>query len=207
MKKRLLMICLAGVFVFSLSACGQQSAGEAQNAENAAEEQQEQDAENVQKPETQESAISENEKEKDTGGKEDASDQNEGESEDEESAVPQEGDDMVSFWGSTTIATGVSDSYASIQDAYVDGGMLVINGTYDITTDEGEVLDTSDAGEHSFPISGNASMGSMGGDGEPETMDTDEFNEVLQYDLQNNPGLGLIFCVENEKVVEIWITS
>lgn len=205
MKKRLLMICLAGVFVFSLSACGQQSAGEAQNAENAAEGQQEQEAENVQKPETQESVISENEKEKDTGEKEDASDQNEGGS--EESSAPEEGDDMVSFWGSTTIATGVSDSYASIQDAYVDGGMLVINGTYDITTDEGEVLDTSDAGEHSFPISGNASMGSMGGDGEPETMDTDEFNEVLQYDLQNNPGLGLIFCVENEKVVEIWITS
>ena len=206
MKKRILILCLAGVFIFSLSACGKSSgeevtgAGDAAAEQTAEEAQAKQDEEKSDQEEKQEEAQDED---KDADQKADQEKQVENDNSDEQG----DAEDMASFWGSTTIATSVSNSYASIQDAYLDGSTFVINGTYDITTDEGDVLDTSDVGEHQFTVSGNASLGSMGGDGEPETMDAEEFNEMLQYDLENNPGLGLVFYVENDKVLEIWITS
>ncbi len=203
MKKRILILCLAGVFVFSLSACGRQAAEETQSAGNAANEQKE-EVQTAQKPEAEQSSANE----KETEIKEDTEDKAETQKTDQEDTADEgEAEDMASFWGSTTIATAVSDSYASIQDAYIDGSTLVINGTYDITTDEGDVLDTSDAGEHRFTLSGSAKLGSMGGDGEPETMSVEEFDEILQYDMENNPGLGLVFYVENDQVLEVWITS
>ncbi|MBQ9022308.1 MAG: hypothetical protein IJ108_00120 [Eubacterium sp.] len=206
MKKRILILCLAGVFIFSLSACGKSAGEEVTGAGDAAAEQTAEEAQAKQdeeKPDQEEKQEEAQDEDKDADQKADQEKQDENDSSDEQG----DAEDMASFWGSTTIATSVSDSYASIQDAYLDGSTFVINGTYDITTDEGDVLDTSDAGEHQFTVSGNASLGSMGGDGEPETMGAEEFNEMLQYDLENNPGLGLVFYVENGKVLEIWITS
>lgn len=207
MKKRILILCLVGVFLFSLSACGKSAGEEAVSAGDAAKEQTAEEAQAKQDKEDQAEPKEDQQEEKEADQKNDQEQQEEKQEEKQESSDEGDAQDMASFWGSTTIAASVSDSYASIQDAYLDGSTFVINGTYDITTDEGDVLDTSDAGEHQFTLSGNASLGSMGGDGEPETMSPEEFNEVLQYDLENNPGLGLIFYVENDKVLEVWITS
>ena len=207
MKKRILILCLAGVFILSLSACGRSTGEDVTNAGDAAKEQ---TAEEVQEKQDEVSVTEQTEKQDESKveDQEEKTDQEDQEEQDEQDTADEgEAEDMASFWGSTTIATAVSDSYASIQDAYIDGSTLVINGTYDITTDEGDVLDTSDAGEHQFTLSGSAKLGSMGGDGEPETMSVEEFDEILQYDMENNPGLGLIFYVENDRVLEVWITS
>ncbi|MBQ7447699.1 MAG: hypothetical protein IJV59_07075 [Eubacterium sp.] len=204
MKKRILILCLAGVFILSLSACGRSTGEDVTNAGDAAKEQ---TAEEVQEKQDEVSVTEQTEKQ-DESKAEDQEEKEDQEKQDKQDTADEgEAEDMASFWGSTTIATAVSDSYASIQDAYIDGSTLVINGTYDITTDEGDVLDTSDAGEHRFTLSGSAKLGSMGGDGEPETMSVEEFDEILQYDMENNPGLGLIFYVENDRVLEVWITS
>lgn len=204
MKKRILILCLAGVFIFSLSACGRSTGEEVTDAGNAAKEQTAEEAQEKQ----DEVSVTEQEEKQDESKAEDQEEKEDQEKQDKQDTADEgEAEDMASFWGSTTIATAVSDSYASIQDAYIDGSTLVINGTYDITTDEGDVLDTSDAGEHRFTLSGSAKLGSMGGDGEPETMSVEEFDEILQYDMENNPGLGLVFYVENDQVLEVWITS
>lgn len=204
MKKRILILCLAGVFIFSLSACGRSTDEEVTDAGNAAKEQTAEVAQEKQ----DEVSVTEQEEKQDEPKAEDQEEKEDQEKQDKQDTADEgEAEDMASFWGSTTIATAVSDSYASIQDAYIDGSTLVINGTYDITTDEGDVLDTSDAGEHRFTLSGSAKLGSMGGDGEPETMSVEEFDEILQYDMENNPGLGLVFYVENDQVLEVWITS
>ena len=204
MKKRILILCLAGVFIFSLSACGPSTGEEVTDAGNAAKEQTAEEAQEKQ----DEVSVTEQEEKQDESKAEEQEEKEDQEKQDKQDTADEgEAEDMASFWGSTTIATAVSDSYASIQDAYIDGSTLVINGTYDITTDEGDVLDTSDAGEHRFTLSGSAKLGSMGGDGEPETMSVEEFDEILQYDMENNPGLGLVFYVENDQVLEVWITS
>ena len=204
MKKRILILCLAGVFIFSLSACGRSTGEEVTDVGNAAKEQTAEEAQEKQ----DEVSVTEQEEKQDESKAEDQEEKEDQEKQDKQDTADEgEAEDMASFWGSTTIATAVSDSYASIQDAYIDGSTLVINGTYDITTDEGDVLDTSDAGEHRFTLSGSAKLGSMGGDGEPETMSVEEFDEILQYDMENNPGLGLVFYVENDQVLEVWITS
>ena len=204
MKKRILILCLAGVFIFSLSACGRSTGEEVTDAGNAAKEQTAEEAQEKQ----DEVSVTEQEEKQDESKAEEQEEKEDQEKQDKQDTADEgEAEDMASFWGSTTIATAVSDSYASIQDAYIDGSTLVINGTYDITTDEGDVLDTSDAGEHRFTLSGSAKLGSMGGDGEPETMSVEEFDEILQYDMENNPGLGLVFYVENDQVLEVWITS
>lgn len=207
MKKRILILCLAGIFVLSFAACGRQAADDTLSTGNATVGQEEEakeaqdKKEDVQEPEQAEEKEDQNQEDSQT---DDADAQAPA---DEEQSAGDAGSDLTAFWGSTTLATSVSDSYASVQDAYVDGNQLVINGTYDIQTEDGQNIDTSDAGQHSFPISGGASLGSMGGEGEPETFSAEEFSELLQYDVQNNPGLGLVFYVENGVVQEAWITS
>lgn len=202
MKKRILILCLAGVFVLSFAACGRQAADESLSAGNATVGQQEEAKEAQNDPEDPAEKPGQEEQQEENGQDSSVPEQAE-----EQESSDETGSQMASFWGSTTLATSVSDSYASVQDAYVDGNQLVINGTYDIETEDGQTVDTSDAGEHRFTISGNASLGSMGGEGEPETVSPEEFGELLQYDVQNNPGLGLVFYVENDVVVEAWITS
>lgn len=207
MKKRVLILCLASAFVLSFAACGQQEAPQTQETGDAANGQQAGDqALNTQEaPEEAVSAEAEQTAQEEPDAQE--SDAGEDAQQGSDDADAGSVDETGSFWGSTMIATSVSDNYASIRDAYIDGGSLVIDGTYNIETEDGEVEDISDAGVHSFPLSGNAAMGSMGGTEEPDTMSVDVFNETLQYDVVNNPGLGLVFYVENGVVQEVWITS
>lgn len=202
MKKRIFALLLIGALAVVLAACGTSStgtSGEDANADAGQQAEAADQAEQEDEKQTDEDTEDQEEQE-DADQKEDVSDQNDADENDNEDGSMGDIPDESSFWGTATIG-------GSIQDAYIDGNELVLVGSFDISSDDGEVLDSSDSGEHRFTISDDASLGYMGGTDEPEKVSLEEFGETLQYDVENNPGLGLDFYVVNGVIREVWIAS